>query len=202
MRRWRKSLNAYFGRPRATITKCPRPRTVTQFATHLINLGASGKVRIGTHRITPTGVAIQQILTAMSLSGDPSSPTPSPSQRYPTLEVITTENTIWLAAGVCAGGELYDFFVEKGRLTETETGPCLALNGAHRLGVVHRDLKLESALLDERCHVKLSGFMFTREFEQRRLLGTLCGTTGYAAPEILLCQKYTGFGEYIFLDRS
>lgn len=169
---------------------------------HLINSGAYGKVRIGTHRLTSTRVAIKQIPKAMS-----SSLTreihhhrrlhhPNVTQLY---EVIATENTIWLVTELCAGGELYDYLVEKGRLTEIETRPifgelCLALNYVHRLGVVHRDLKLENVLLDERCHVKLSDFGFTREFEQGRLLDTFCGTTGYAAPEMLLCQKYTGFG--------
>ena len=68
------------------------------------------------------------------------------------------------------------------------------LEALHNVGVVHRDLKLENALLDERCRVKLGDFGFTREFERGVFLETFCGTTGYAAPEMLLSQKYLGPG--------
>ncbi|KAG8978788.1 hypothetical protein FRB93_010869 [Tulasnella sp. JGI-2019a] len=166
----------------------------------VIGEGAYGKVRIGTHRLTSTRVAIKQIPKAMSASltreihHHRRLHHPNVTQLY---EVIATENNIWLITELCAGGELYDYLVEKGRLSESETRQifgelCLALNYVHKLGVVHRDLKLENVLLDERCHVKLSDFGFTREFEQGKLLDTFCGTTGYAAPEMLLCQKYTG----------
>lgn len=72
---------------------------------------------------------------------------------------------------------------------------CLAVAYVHEKGIVHRDLKLENVLLDERCRVKLGDFGFTREFERGNLLETFCGTTGYAAPEMLLAKKYLGPGE-------
>ena len=64
----------------------------------------------------------------------------------------------------------------------------------HEKGIVHKDLKLENVLLDERCRVKLGDFGFTREFERGSLLETFCGTTGYAAPEMLMAKKYLGPG--------
>ena len=54
-------------------------------------------------------------------------------------------------------------------------------------------LEIEN-VLDERCRVKLSDFGFTREFEKSTLLDTLCGTIGYASPEMLLARKYLGEG--------
>lgn len=174
--------------------------------------GAYGKVRIGTHRLTSTRVAVKQIPKAMSASltreihHHRRLHHPNVTQLY---EVIATETSIWLITELCSGGELYDYLVEKGRLTELETRQifgelCLALHYVHSQGVVHRDLKLENVLLDERCHVKLSDFGFTREYEQGRFLETYCGTTGYAAPEMLLCQRYTGTGGWLwpfFLSR-
>ena len=115
-------------------------------------------------------------------------------------EVIATETNIWLVTELCAGGELFDYLVEKGRIDEYEARIifgqlCLAVGYVHDRGAVHRDLKLENVLLDERCRVKLGDFGFTREFEKSTLLDTFCGTIGYASPEMLLGQKYLGQGE-------
>ncbi|KAF8479939.1 hypothetical protein JB92DRAFT_3274794 [Gautieria morchelliformis] len=166
----------------------------------VIGEGSFGTVRMGTHRLTSTRVAIKQIPKAMSaqltreIHHHRRLHHPHITQLY---EVIATENYIWLVTELCSGGELYDYLIEKGRLSEEETRIifgqlCLAVGYTHDKGVVHRDLKLENVLLDERCRVKLSDFGFTREYERGSFLETWCGTTGYASPEMLLCQKYLG----------
>ncbi|KAF7324700.1 Serine/threonine-protein kinase MARK2 [Mycena kentingensis (nom. inval.)] len=166
----------------------------------VIGEGAYGKVRMGTHRLTGTRVAIKQIPKAMSASltreihHHRQLHHPHVTQMY---EVIATENSIWIVAELCCGGELFDYLVEKSRLSEDETRVifgqlCLAVAYLHDKGIVHRDLKLENVLLDERCRVKLGDFGFTREYERSVLLETFCGTTGYAAPEMLQGQKYLG----------
>jgi len=114
-------------------------------------------------------------------------------------EVIATESSIWIVTELCSGGELFDYLVEKGRLTEEEAKIifgqlCLAVAYLHDKGIVHRDLKLENVLLDERCRVKLGDFGFTREFERGSFMETFCGTTGYASPEMLQGKKYMGPG--------
>lgn len=164
--------------------------------------GAYGKVRIGTHRLTSTRVAIKQIPKSMSASltreihHHRQLHHPHVTQMY---EVIATESSIWIVTELCSGGELFDYLVEKGRLSEDETRIvfgqlCLAVAYLHEKGIVHRDLKLENVLLDERCRVKLGDFGFTREFERGSLMETFCGTTGYASPEMLQGKKYNGPG--------
>lgn len=101
---------------------------------------------------------------------------------------------------LCSGGELFDYLVEKGRVSEPESRIifgqlCLAVAYVHSKGILHRDLKLENVLLDERCRVKLGDFGFTREYERGTLLETFCGTTGYASPEMLQGKKYIGPGK-------
>lgn len=165
-------------------------------------------MRLGTHRLTSTKVAIKQIPKAMSASltreihHHRALHHPHVVQLY---EIIATEHSVWLVAELCSGGELFDYLVEKGRLGEQEAKGlfgqlCLAVAYVHGKGIVHRDLKLENVLLDERCRVKLSDFGFTREYERGILLETFCGTTGYAAPEMLQAQRYLGPGACHFLS--
>lgn len=115
------------------------------------------------------------------------------------LEIVATESYIYLVSELCPGGELYDYLVENGRLGEYEARRIigqllLAVGYCHAQGVLHRDLKLENVLLSEACDVKLADFGFGREFDQQRMLETFCGTTGYAAPEMLAGHKYRAEG--------
>lgn len=166
----------------------------------VIGEGAYGKVRIGTHRLTSNRVAIKQIPKAMSASltreihHHRQLHHPHVTQMY---EVIATESYIWIVTELCCGGELFDYLAEKGRLSEDEARIifgqlCLAVAYLHDKGIVHRDLKLENVLLDERCRVKLGDFGFTREYERGVYMETFCGTTGYAAPEMLKGTRYLG----------
>ncbi|KAF8740473.1 Pkinase protein, partial [Rhizoctonia solani] len=167
----------------------------------VIGEGTYGKVRLGTHRLTQTRVAIKQIPKAHSpqLTREIHHHRRLHHRHVTQLfEIIATESSVWLVTELCAGGELFDYLVEKGgRLEEVEARRivgelCLALDYVHREGAVHRDLKLENVLLDERCTVKLGDFGFTREYEKSKLLDTFCGTTGYAAPEMLAGKRYMG----------
>lgn len=157
---------------------------------------------MGTHRLTSTRVAIKQIPKALSttLTREIHHHRQLHHHHITQLyEVIATENSIWLVTELCSGGELFDYLAEKGRISEEEARHifgqiCLAVNYLHGKGIVHRDLKLENVLLDERCRVKLGDFGFTREFDRGAYLETYCGTTGYAAPEMLEGKRYLGPG--------
>ncbi|WFD31843.1 hypothetical protein MSPP1_002883 [Malassezia sp. CBS 17886] len=165
-----------------------------------IGQGAYGKVRLATHRLTNTRVAVKQIPRAhvasliREIHHHRRLHHPHVLQLF---EVVESDTSIWLATELCAGGELYDYVVRRGSLTEPEARIlfgqlCCAVAYVHREGIVHRDLKLENILLDAHNNIKLSDFGFTREYEPHHAMRTHCGTTAYAAPEMLAGVPYHG----------
>ncbi|BGP27813.1 serine/threonine protein kinase [Rhodotorula toruloides] len=177
----------------------------------VIGEGTFGKVRLGVHRLTGTRVAIKQVPKSLPSYSptDPSSPLSLLTReihhhrrlRHPHVlslfELIATESSIYLITELCAGGELFDYLVEHGRLSLRETRRIfgqlvLGVAYLHREGVVHRDLKLENVLLDENVNVKIADLGFGREFEKGKWLETRVGTLGYMAPEVVAGSKYLG----------
>ncbi|PKI83654.1 hypothetical protein MVES1_002762 [Malassezia vespertilionis] len=165
-----------------------------------IGQGAYGKVRMATHRLTNARVAAKQIPKqhVASLTREIHHHRrlhhPNVLQLY---EVIQSESCIWMMTELCEGGELYDYILARGSLPEAEARNmfaqlCLGVAYIHANGIVHRDLKLENILLDAAHHIKISDFGFTREYERGEIMLTRCGTTAYAAPEMLAGLRYHG----------
>ncbi|XP_049716061.1 ribosomal protein S6 kinase-related protein [Elephas maximus indicus] len=66
----------------------------------------------------------------------------------------------------------------------------LVLCYLHDLGIIHRDVKMENILLDERGHLKLTDFGLSRHLPQGAQAYTICGTLQYMAPEVLSGGPY------------
>ncbi|KAI8809356.1 kinase-like domain-containing protein, partial [Cladochytrium replicatum] len=164
--------------------------------------GSFGKVKQGVHKLTGQEVAIKvvdkihaptvvrEIETWRHLHH------PNIAQLY---EVITTENKIYMVMEFCHGGEAFDHIYKNGKLDDTQDTArrifkqiVEAVGYCHELNFVHRDLKLENILLTDDLDVKVIDFGFTREYQERKLLETYCGSTAYAAPEMIMAEKYLG----------
>ncbi|XP_007935748.1 ribosomal protein S6 kinase-related protein [Orycteropus afer afer] len=91
--------------------------------------------------------------------------------------------------------DLYSLWSTAGCFAEASLSLCaaelvLVLCYLHDLGIIHRDVKMENILLDERGHLKLTDFGLSRHLPQGAQAYTICGTLQYMAPEVLSGGPY------------
>lgn len=112
-------------------------------------------------------------------------------------EVIETRTDVYVFIEYSSGGELFDYIVERGRLSESEARRFFQqlLSGVeycHANMIAHRDLKPENLLLDENCNVKIADFGLSNCMRDGWFLKTSCGSPNYAAPEVISGRLYAG----------
>nr|XP_012636419.1 MAP/microtubule affinity-regulating kinase 3-like [Microcebus murinus] len=113
------------------------------------------------------------------------------------LNVIESEDTVWLVTEYASSGDLLQYIRSHQRLSEEEARPifCQLLNAVqycHENHIVHRDLKPDNILLDEHMNVKLADFGLAGTFSEENYLHRFCGTPTFSAPEIFLHKEYVG----------
>ena len=88
------------------------------------------------------------------------------------------------------GGDLKTLLNREGPLSEDKAisiaeQTCAGLAEAHRLGVIHRDLKPQNIMIDRRGNAHIMDFGIARSHEAKGITeaGTLIGTPDYMSPE-------------------
>ncbi|XP_040091486.1 serine/threonine-protein kinase MARK2-like [Oryx dammah] len=170
-----------------------------------IGEGHFAKVKLAWHALTKRVVAIKVIQkTNQSLSRVKEQFREVDSLRtvnHPNivklLEVIETEETLFIVMEYVSGGDLQTYLEAKGRMTEGEARGLFcqlvsALQHCHQRGVVHRDLKLGNLLLDANNNIRISDFGLSNQWHPGKKLETFCGTPAFMAPELFLGMPYTG----------
>ncbi len=112
-------------------------------------------------------------------------------------EVIETPTDVYVFIEYSSGGELFDYIVERGRLSESEARRFFQqlLSGVeycHKNMIAHRDLKPENLLLDQDSNVKIADFGLSNCMRDGWFLKTSCGSPNYAAPEVISGRLYAG----------
>lgn len=130
-------------------------------------------------------------------------------------DVYLTGEKIYIVMELMQGGEIFDYVVQKGTLTEDEAAlivrkVCSAIVYMHSNNICHRDLKPENLLLKQRkksntatttnnnnnnessLDVKIIDFGLSKALaEEQPVARTFLGTRGYLAPEMLQRREYT-----------
>lgn len=109
-----------------------------------------------------------------------------------------TDSHLYFATDFYDGGDLFSLLQRnQGRLEERHARRILAeiifaLAWFHERNIVYRDLKPENVVLDGNGHVRLADFGLAKVLkpEHNFLTQTICGTTAYAAPEMLQSKPY------------
>ena len=102
---------------------------------------------------------------------------------------------LYLVSDFMQGGELF-FHLRKQKYFSEELAKfyamelVLAISHIHSNNAVYRDLKPENILLDKNGHIKLTDFGLAKIIKDNDKAYSICGSTKYLAPEILLNQGY------------
>lgn len=117
-------------------------------------------------------------------------------------DVYISEEKIFIIMELMEGGELFDYVVQKGTLTEDEASNIVrkvtsAIVYMHSQNIVHRDLKPENLLLcrkpknsQDSVDVKIIDFGLSKCMTEP-VAQSFLGTRGYLAPEMLQRRNYT-----------
>ena len=172
-----------------------------------IGSGAFGKVLLGRHITTDEKVAIK-ILDKIKLSKTPDdyqlvkqelSILKIVKHKYIVrlFEILETSRYIFIVMEYCEGGDIMNYIISKGRLSENESLKFFhqlinALFYLHSQSIAHRDVKIDNLLLDSNKDLKLIDFGLSTKYKEDELLNQPCGTIVYAAPEVLDYKDYHG----------
>ncbi|KAJ2378761.1 serine/threonine protein kinase [Coemansia sp. RSA 2607] len=109
-------------------------------------------------------------------------------------------DNLYLVLDLCNDGELFDEIVKREFLQENDARRVmlqlfLAIRHLNRLGIVHRDIKLENILLEDKndLRIKLADFGLAKIVGEQMFMKTVCGTPMYVAPEVLTVRQ---IGQY------
>ncbi|KAF5351518.1 hypothetical protein D9758_007183 [Tetrapyrgos nigripes] len=169
-----------------------------------VGKGAFGKVRVVQHKQTRELYALKYINKTKCVK---MKAVPNVIQERRLLEEVDhpfivnlryafqDDENCFFVLDLMLGGDLRFHLERLGSLSEEVVKFYVAqLSSAveflHQNGIMHRDIKPDNILLDEKGNAHLTDFNIAVHFSERRLTG-VAGSMAYMAPEILVKRGYT-----------
>ena len=72
----------------------------------------------------------------------------------------------------------------------------LVLNYLHHKKIIHRDIKPDNCMIDQKGYLKVIDFGISKYLKDKDLTNTVCGTPHYMAPEIISGKGYSYSADY------
>lgn len=170
-----------------------------------VGKGAFGKVRVVQHKQTKELYALKYINKPKCVK---MKAVPNIIQERRLLEEVDhpfvvnlryafqDDENCFFVLDLMLGGDLRFHLERLGSLSEdtvrfyvAELASAIAF--LHEKRIMHRDLKPDNILLDERGHAHITDFNIAVHYSDRRLLTGVAGSMAYMAPEILAKRGYT-----------
>lgn len=110
---------------------------------------------------------------------------------------------LYIAMDLLTGGDLRYQLCKQKRFNEEQTKffmACiiLSLEYCHTNNIIHRDVKPENLVFDDKGYLKLTDFGIAKFYQKENYRET-SGTPGYMAPEVMCAQNHTIAVDYFAL---
>lgn len=106
------------------------------------------------------------------------------------FEVFEGLSNLYIVMEYASNGDLLQYVKQNGKLDSNEArrifkGIIYGLSHIHSRTAIHRDIKLDNILLDEKRSPKIADFGVSRLITKDQFISEQCGTPAYLAPEII-----------------
>ncbi|PRP75216.1 hypothetical protein PROFUN_15926 [Planoprotostelium fungivorum] len=174
------------------------------FVSKTVGQGSYGKVKLAYHKDTRERVAIKILqkskMKEVDLQRAKRETSILQELKHPYIaqlfDIIELEDTLNIVMEF-AGRTLLSYVLEKNGLGEDEALRFFiqlisGMEYCHKRSIIHRDIKHQNILLDDKFNMKLIDFGLSNYMEEGKMRSTFCGTPAYAAPEMIIGKKYNG----------
>lgn len=116
------------------------------------------------------------------------------------LHEVYEDDDYWcLVIELMQGGDLLEYLLENKCFKEVEVRNATyllidAIRYCHQIGIMHRDLKPENLLIKNKNiglqSLKIGDFGLAKIIGEKSMSNTICGSSNYVAPEIIMMEPY------------